>query len=329
MWYEPLRLLSFEFFKTNFAVMNTELQAHYIAFKTLRQRCLHLQKRLDSVEEENCQLKLEKLQAKDQSIKKPVDTNYLEGKIILLSKQISKMSHQLQIIGSENQTLWSDLSKLLPGSDNLGKSFFAFGVPECLENKLFENQPTNTNTEISKLTNNNTQQSLEEISLKLMNSVFGKSELENKYSENFEEISSLSNLPVHFDSSASINSMKTYMQKLQDFREALLNQQRNLKDTIKTLKKIPKFVPEHMNETVSSSDINLKESKSSCNVLNDNAPAENSDKKVKDMNSTSYMICPICAENFTGKFNNFFKHVNSHFDDEEDDVCSGNFEVIS
>ncbi|KAK6644387.1 hypothetical protein RUM43_000654 [Polyplax serrata] len=300
--------------------MDSKFQAHHTALKILRQRCEYLQQRLDSLEEENYQLKMQKMPVRDSSY-----NNCLEEQIILLNKQNNRMSHQIQMVTTENQNLWSQLSILMTGNDNLGNTLRVSAV----QNNEFQ-APNKSIDQVSTLLDDCSKESLEEISLKLLNGIIiGKTELESQYSQmidlqkesNFPDGKGFSRLPSNFDCSATMSVFQVSIQKMKGFRDLLLQQKIDLSNAITNIKALPlNFAHKLKTDNISHSK-KIEEPK--LDIYIDSVPSNSNKDLNAEQSSESVKICPMCAKSFTGSFSIFYDHVTSHFEDANDVLHSG------
>lgn len=304
--------------------MDTKFQAHYTALKILRLRCEYLQNRLDSLEEENCQLKLQKVQVQEKAVNNASYNNCLEEQIILLNKQNVRMSKQIEMIAAENQNLWSNLSKLMSDDEVLGNALSVSVVPSRKERQKYSDANI-INESLSNLMDDCSKETLEEISLKLINGILiGKTELENQYSQMVDlqkennsiensEKHDISKLPSQFDCRATINGIKAFVQKMKNFRQALLQQKIDLSDAITNVKSLQHNFAQ--NNTVKSD--NLNEETSSENTVHSPSEVPSEIRNKSENSPDSVNTCPMCAMSIVGNFGLFYQHVASHFEDED------------
>ena len=312
--------------------MDNTFQAQYTALKILRQRCEYLQQRLESLEEENCQLKLQKITV-DISGKKTSDNNILEEQIITLNKENCKMSRQIQLITIENQNLWSQLSKLISGSDNLGTMLSVSAMSSSNKNEKFNDERKEIVSKSEEnVSDDCSKESLEEISLKLINGILmGKTELESQYSQmidlqkenSISETKNYPSMPSQFDSNRALNIMRISIQNLKDFKETLSQQKIDLKKAIDCVKNLPTDFAQKNMDTGSNNKMESLYNYNERDLLQD---IENSDG---GNNLENDKICPMCGKHFTGNFSNFFQHVNIHFEDGNEEFISENYNFMS
>ncbi|XP_071562158.1 protein spindle-F isoform X2 [Temnothorax nylanderi] len=276
-----------------------------VAFKTMKERCQQLQTRLAVVEEENVCLRLEcgrdmstAIVKVDKSDRSALQT--LQEKVEELTKQKSQLSHHVFMVAAENRQLWNRLTRLTKTNKSLGER----------------------------------EQSLEEISLRLINSIMlEKSDLEQQCAEmvelhNRSELN-LQNVGFTYPEDSDTDSLEQLKQheiRLFQTKDTLLGQQTRLKRALQNLKKMRKGAicnncRKNANKkmcqtgTQFDSDDSFKEhgatqtslmnpsiSMEKCSNLNDNMDA--------DINT-----CPLCGTAY-GKsipFEEFHEHVLNHF----------------
>lgn len=104
--------------------------ALHVALQTMKERCLALQQRLTSVEEENLALRLKYGTDTPNSRSTMLDTNdmnrsendQLRDKVGELTRQKHQLTEHIGMVASENRQLWSRLSKLTKDNQTLGIS---------------------------------------------------------------------------------------------------------------------------------------------------------------------------------------------------------------
>lgn len=113
--------------------MKENQASHYalhVALQTMKERCLALQQRLTSVEEENLALRLKYGADTPKSRSGLVDisdinrseADQLRDKVGELTRQKHQLTEHIGMVASENRQLWSRLSKLTKDNQSLGIS---------------------------------------------------------------------------------------------------------------------------------------------------------------------------------------------------------------
>lgn len=113
--------------------MKTNQASHYalhVALQTMKERCLALQQRLTSVEEENLALRLKygtdtpnsRTGMMDTSDMSRSEIDQLREKVGELARQKHQLTEHIGMVASENRQLWSRLSKLTKDNQTLGIS---------------------------------------------------------------------------------------------------------------------------------------------------------------------------------------------------------------
>lgn len=84
-----------------------------LALQTIKERCVHLQKRLFALESENSKLRLSKLNNHNGSLENSIsEIEELRSKNAELNLQKTQLSENLTMISTENRKLWKRLSQL-------------------------------------------------------------------------------------------------------------------------------------------------------------------------------------------------------------------------
>lgn len=89
-----------------------------VALQTIKERCMHLQKRLYALESENSRLRLNNINSADNKSRNSADNSLvteledLRGKNAELTLQKSQLTENLSMISTENRKLWKRLSHL-------------------------------------------------------------------------------------------------------------------------------------------------------------------------------------------------------------------------
>ncbi|OAD53904.1 hypothetical protein WN48_08579 [Eufriesea mexicana] len=324
-----------------------------VAFKTMNERCQQLEIRLATVEEENMCLRLECGKDESAAITKVNDNSEksivqtLKEKIEELKKQKSQLTHQVYMVAAENRQLWKRLNKLTRANKTLGSQLTKISdtlkqhspaQPSDIVSYNFwdiYNSTRDDNNQQHTLTTSNgeKEQSLEEISLRLINSIMlEKSDLEQQYAEMVELHNSteldLQNMGFTYpeDSDTDLELLKQHDIELSQMENTLLVQKIKLESTLKNFKKkkeglmcnncrinankkmcqagtqfnFNECIKEHGATQTSLQTSSLPMEK--CSNLVDNADQDN-------------QICPLCGS-FYGKatsFIEFHEHVLSHF----------------
>ncbi|XP_015439310.1 PREDICTED: uncharacterized protein LOC107194234 [Dufourea novaeangliae] len=344
-----------------------KLGSHYallVALKTMNERCRQLETRLATVEEENMCLRLEC--GKDESTaitKVKTDSEEtvvqtLKEKVEELTKQKSQLNHQILMVAAENRQLWNRLTKLTRTNKSLGSQLTKISdtlkqhspaQPTDIVSYNFQDishSPKQQDDNQQLITSNGEgEQSLEEISLRLINSIMlEKSDLEQQYAEMVElqnntEVN-LQNIGFTYpeDSDTDLELLKQHDIRISQIKNTLLAQQTKLKRALQHFKKMKEGAMCNncrMNAnkkmcqagTQFDSDDSFKEhgaTQTSLQTVNQplercSNPAENAEQDNK--------ICPLCGS-FYGKvtsFAEFHEHVLSHFYKE---VSIDGFEIV-
>lgn len=331
-----------------------------VAFQTMKERCQQLRTRLAAVEEENVCLRLECGKDTSSAVVRANDHNgktviqMLQEKVEELIKQKQQLTHHVCMVAAENRQLWNRLTRLTRTNKSLGNQLTKISDTLKQHNT---SQPLDISLynfkDISDLVkgesddkcslpmdNDNKDQSLEEISLRLINSIMlEKSELEQQYAEMVEMQSgsdiNLQNIGLTYPEDMETDSLEQLKQhdiRLSQTKDALLVQQEKLKTAIENLKKLKNEVTckncrknarKKMCQigTQFDSDDSLREHGSTqtsllpfTNLVSDSC--QNSAYSNKELDQK---ICPLCGIVYgtSTSFETFHEHVVNHFVKEE------------
>ncbi|KAF3428844.1 hypothetical protein E2986_04251 [Frieseomelitta varia] len=332
-----------------------------VAFKTMNERCQQLETRLATVEEENMCLRLECTKNESAAIMK-VDDNEkaiaqtLKEKVEELKKQKSQLTHQVFMVAAENRQLWNRLSKLTRTNKSLGSQLTKISdtlkqhspaQPSDIVSYSFRDISSKEDNNQCMLATNNgeKEQSLEEISLRLINSIMlEKSDLEQQYAEMVELQNStepdLRNIGFTYpeDSDTDLELLKQHDIRLSQMKSTLLVQQTKLKRALQNFKKKKEGLI--CNNCRTNANKKMCQASTQCNFnesIKEHGATQTSLQTPslsleKYSNSTDNIdqdnkICPLCGS-FYGKtvtFAEFHEHVLSHFNKE---VTVDGFEIL-
>lgn len=208
---------------------------HELALHAMRDRCLLLQRRINSLESDNIKLKLDVTKATENAYTPLRDDEKLalQEKIAELNKQKSQLLHHVFMVSCENKNLWNKIATL-----------------KGPEKKEYTKQPlvrTNTyiqsNPKTAQFQEKFPEPSLEEISLKLIDSfIQEKSQLVDQYEQmtQLQEteddcVLNLDSIEFHFMEDPSTDSLKelqTQTEKFQSLKKEIAQQEKDLKTVI-------------------------------------------------------------------------------------------------
>ncbi|KYN17629.1 PREDICTED: protein spindle-F [Trachymyrmex cornetzi] len=334
-----------------------------VAFKTMKERCQQLQTRLATVEEENMCLRLEcgrdmttAVVKVDKSDKSALQT--LQEKIEELTKQKAQLSHHIFMVAAENRQLWNRLTRLTKSNKSLGSQLTK------ISDTLKQHPATQPSDIISYnfrdvanfdkhdaktyllTTDGETEQSLEEISLRLINSIMlEKSDLEQQCAEMMElnDSSELNLQNVGFtypdDSDTdSLEQLKQHEIRLSQTKDALLGQQTRLKRALQNLKKMRKGMicnncQKNANKkmcqtgTQFDSDDSFKEHRATQTSPTSPSLSMKKYPNLNDNIDVDINTCPLCGIVYEKSipFAEFHEHVLSHFAKE---MSTEDFELV-
>ncbi|XP_030028258.2 protein spindle-F [Manduca sexta] len=344
-------------FQTTLKGEYNNISVHELALHAMRDRCLLLQRRINILENDNMRLRLDVSKASDSSTYIPLqedERNELLQKIAELNKQKSQLMHHVFMVSCENKNLWIKISNLKKGDKP---------VKEYTKQPLMR---TNTYIHSTPKTNENYQEkysemSLEEISLKLINSyVQEKSQLVEQYEqmaqlqEADDEVLNIDSVGFAYIEDPATDSLKEILsqtEKLQELKKELVQQESDLKLLLSRFEiilrdgyKCPKCLENNAKITTSEH----KEIETSDSLANWATPADSSNynNNFSELNTSCKRnavdekevveehcdkICPMCGQTFhyDVEFTDFQSHVENHFMGEIDpDSVIDNFENI-
>ena len=336
-----------------------------VAFKTMNERCQQLETRLAIVEEENMCLRLECGKDESAAITKTADNSEktivqtLKEKVEELTKQKSQLTHQICMVAAENRQLWNRLTKLTRTNKSLGNQLNKISdtlkqhspaQPSEIVSYNFRDVSSSAKQEDNQqcalsTSNGEKEQSLEEISLRLINSIMlEKSDLEQQYAEMVELQNSteLNLQQIGFtypeDSDTELELLKQHEMRLSQMKNTLLTQQTKLKRALQNLKKKKDGLTcnncrtnanKKMCQAGTQFDLNesIKEHGATQTSLQNPSLSLDKSSNSTDNPEQDNKICPLCGLFYTKttSFAEFHEHVLSHFCNE---VSVEGFEIV-
>lgn len=231
-----------------------------IIILTLKERCYLLQQRLKSVEQENIQLALQCSKSSPNHILQDIDA--LNENIAQLTKEKSQLAHHVFMVACENKKLWSRLvtfsksNNQYENSENQIKKTTLkndisptkdsnFTIPHLIRSQTFTTAPNPKLKARIEESGDNIEASLEEISLKVINSFLAeKSELVQQY-EQMVELQMTNDKDFNYKSLGftnlddlncnSLADIKQNTDKLVDLKKQAFQQQIELRSFINRL----------------------------------------------------------------------------------------------
>ncbi|XP_045765683.1 protein spindle-F isoform X2 [Maniola jurtina] len=290
---------------------------HELALHAMRDRCLLLQRRINTLETDNMRLKLDITKATEKSDYTPNlqddDKVSLHQKIAELNKQKSQLLHHVFMVSCENKNLWNKLSSLR-GSEK--------SVRDRPKQPLEKSQLVEQYEQMTQL------QDMDDDILN-MDSI-GFTYMEDPATDSLKEIHSQT-------------------EKLQCLKKDLAKQEKDLKTLISRIEIIMKegykcpsclasksksVICENKETETSHSLLGRQQMDSSSNDFEDNNTTAN-------MNSGNYQdgdencepfdkVCPICGEKYQKDtaFADFQTHVENHFVGENEVDSMENFGTV-
>uniref|UniRef100_A0A1B6DK04 UBZ1-type domain-containing protein n=2 Tax=Clastoptera arizonana TaxID=38151 RepID=A0A1B6DK04_9HEMI len=338
-----------------------------LALQTMRERCQHFQTRLSAVEEENLKLHLERLNCNINETKS--DTARLEEQVAQLTRQKTQLTHHIFMVATENKQLWTRLSQLTEKNQSLGSHLTK--ISETLSNHSAAdvtkpNESINIIQSCNREKKETNEESLEEISLKIMNNIKKeKMDLEQQYNQMVElQISTISMEDCEFTLQNShglevedleseetedlLQDIRRISEKLKEEKEMLRLQQEGLKAAFVVLSNAvkncaPCLTCQKTKQDIPNSPfqpktgfIPLQFEQQQRQIYE--PPLSDMKKEVEeipvDENSLLNFedrICPLCSKFYhkTTKFEEFNEHVLSHFPKERDIDSLQGYEFIT
>ncbi|EDV52966.1 protein spindle-F [Drosophila erecta] len=330
--------------------MNYALQ---VALQTIKERCIQLQRRVASMEEENQRLREASSRSEGAPTAKEIgvtgDVLSLKAQVSELQRQKEQLEEHISMVSNENRRLWSRLSQIskdqqlnaVPSSSDSR----AQQNQNLVRSKTFTQHSPNPHLRQKMLSDGIKDLSLEEIAL----DDFGASSGELGYPYNLQKVEETTSEP-----DANVDA-KRCMDGLQEMRREAMKQQQELSSALtllesrialkpcpecaqKTFKK-PEMADKSL-ETDDSLTSELKNYESQHNGHNGTPPSQRINiiqEKIKaDAADAMEKICPMCGKQYSSQvsFNAFREHVEMHFIDDALELESENsmerqFEFVS
>lgn len=341
-------------FQTTLKGEYSNVSVHELALHAMRDRCLLLQRRINTLETDNMRLKLQTNQSSTSGI--PLDDDEkvsLHQKIAELTKQKSQLMHHVFMVSCENKNLWNKISSIKASE----KSAIKDGKhPLVRTNTYIQSTPRTSANYQEKFS----ESSLEDISLKLINSyIQEKSQLVEQYEQmtQLQDDDNILNMDsigfAYFEDHApdSLKELQNQTEKLHNMKKELDQQESDLKLILSNVEtamrdgyKCPTCVTNNTRVVTSEN----KEIETSDSLVNWATPADSTTyNNLNDINTPAYKrtipedketaetfskICPMCGQTFQADtaFTEFQTHVEKHFMGESEmDSDIDNFENIN
>lgn len=219
-------------FQTTLKGEFNNISVHELALHAMRDRCLLLQRRINTLETDNMRLKLQTTQGSSSCIPlQDEEKATLHQKLAELTKQKSQLMHHVFMVSCENKSLWNKISSI-KGSE---KSSIKDGKhPLVRTNTYIQSTPRTSANYQEKYS----ESSLEDISLKLINSyIQEKSQLVEQYEQmtQLQDDDNLLNVDSigfpYFEDHApdSLKEIHNQTEKLHNIKQELEQQESDLK----------------------------------------------------------------------------------------------------
>lgn len=279
----------------------------------------------------------------------------LQEKVEELTKQKSQLSHHVFMVAGENRQLWNRLTRLTKTNKSLGSQltkisdmFKQHPATQPSDIISYNFRDVSDKQDVNKTylltTDGEREQSLEEISLRLINSIMlEKSDLEQQCAEmvelhNTPELN-LQNVGFTYPEDSDTDSLEQLKQheiRLSQTKDALLGQQTRLKRALQNMKKMRKGIicnncRKNANKkmcqtgTQFDSDDSFKEHGATQTSLMTPSISMEKCSNLNDMDDIN--TCPLCGAIYKKPipFAEFHEHVLSHFTKE---MPTEDFELV-
>ncbi|XP_053603777.1 protein spindle-F [Plodia interpunctella] len=328
---------------------HNNISVHELALHAMRDRCLLLQKRINALESDNMRLKLDFTKATESKPFVPLqedEKSTLLQKIAELNRQKSQLMHHVFMVSCENKNLWTKISSIKGAPDRASKEYVK--QPLLRTETYLHSTPKGS---VVNYQEKYSESSLEEISLKLINSyIEEKSQLVEQYeqmtqlhddNEHFLNVDSIGFNYIEDPAMDSLKEIHIHTEKLNNLKKELVQQESDLKLIIL---KIESFFKDGYkcsacigsNTKIISSE--HKEIETSDSLANWATPVESTNyNNYSELNSSTFKknldhqennlkddtvdkICPMCGQTFPKDvaFSEFQSHVENHFIGESD-----------
>lgn len=225
-------IVSFNNDSTYQTTLKGEVSVHELALHAMRDRCLLLQRRLNTLENDNMKLKLDISKRNSPYIPLQEDEKLkLQQQIAELHKQKSQLLHHVFMVSCENKNLWNKISTL-KRPDKPHRE----GSKPLLRTNTYVNHTLRSSANCQE---KYAESSLEEISLKLINSyIQEKSQLVEQYEqmsqlqEIDDEILNVDSIGFNYLDDPAFDSLKeihNQTEKLQNLKKEIELQEKDLK----------------------------------------------------------------------------------------------------
>lgn len=210
---------------------SNNVSVHELALHAMRDRCLLLQRRINTLETDNMRLKLQTNQSSSYIPLQDDERSSLQQKLAELTKQKSQLMHHVFMVSCENKNLWNKISNI----KGIDKSAIKEAKhPLVSTNTYIHSTPRSSANYQEKYS----ESSLEDISLKLINSyIQEKSQLVEQYEQmaQLQEDENLLNADsigfTYFEDNAtdSLKEIQNQTEKLHNMKKELTQQESDLK----------------------------------------------------------------------------------------------------
>lgn len=316
-----------------------DVQSQNFALITLKERCHFLKQQLKAVDDENIKLKL---QIANSNIGKDGQTQSgLLGEVEVLKKQKEQLSNQIHILATENNNMWSRLSRLTVVNRNLTRRFTK--ISDTLEKYGISNSMSESENDTSvTLDSKDYRKNLEEMSLKLINGIkLEKTDLERQYAQMVDlhkNDNTVTGQELAFasvmdgDEDTVMAGVRKHAQKLNHLKQTLVQQQAMLVAALEQVRSQKNREKNQVNvPKVSTKDVGTVAMEAVCEVVREGVETVRAvpiTPTVEIGPSSSHpggtpadeeQICPMCGAHIPGTAEEFCDHVGEHFEEEIED----------
>lgn len=218
----------------------TNVNVHELALHAMRDRCLLLQRRINSLETDNMRLKLDITKNTECSPFIPLEDKEkftLHQKIAELNKERSQLMHHIFMVSCENKNLWSKIAAIKKVDSQMQ------GNKPLLRTNTYINSTPKTTDNQEKFS----ESSLEEISLKLISSyIQEKSQIVEQCAQmtqlqEVDEFLNVDSIGFNFMEDPATDSLKEIRiqtQKMHDLKKELVRQEQEMQLIVTKVERI-------------------------------------------------------------------------------------------
>ncbi|XP_030376105.1 protein spindle-F [Scaptodrosophila lebanonensis] len=345
--------------------MNYALQ---VALQTMKERCIQLQRRVSTMEEENQRLRDGSDSSAEAGSGDLTEVRSLRGQVADLQRQKEQLSEQINMVSNENRRLWSRLSQISKEQtqqlqmftssfkDDEAKTVATGANQNLIRSKTFTQHSPNPHLRQKMISDGMRDISLDEIALDDFGTGAGDVELGYPYGLHVENVSGANENDANVDA-------KSCMEGFQDLRREAMKQQQELSSALTlietriALQPCPDCAqkaahkPEMADKSLETdeglnSDVKLYHNEYTSGQVDETMNDHNGHIMTTAPTSRLNIIqeklkadamdktCPMCGKMYSSQisFKAFQEHVEMHFIDDGPEVENSierNFEFVS